>query len=114
MEYFIKNGCFPSPVIPLPRKNFNAITFAIYNVLVGLFITVLLNHCIQLYGLLPVVMFVVVIGVLGTKFITIVNCRYLELSRDQQICSRHREFDLSSIRDIEIRLYNLMDISYQL
>ena len=24
------------------------------------------------------------------------NSRYLELSRDQQICSRHREFDLSS------------------
>ena len=34
-----------------------------------------------------------------------VNSRYLELPRDQQIFSRHREFDLSSIRDIEIRQY---------
>ena len=25
-----------------------------------------------------------------------VNSRYLELSRDQQVCSRHRQFDLSS------------------
>ena len=36
-------------------------------------------------------------------FIYTANSRYLELStRDQQICSRHREFDLLSIRDIEI------------
>ena len=42
---------------------------------------------------------------ISTHMRNTVNSRYLELSRDQQICSRHREFDLSSIRDIEIRLY---------
>ena len=35
-----------------------------------------------------------------------VNSRYLELSRDQQICSRHQEFDLSSIRDIDISRFD--------